>query len=110
MLSVAGKADENGRYKISPNPGIRFGVTAYPPDGTPYLARQVEPIEWKTGDRLREVDVNLPRGVLVRGQVLDGDTGVPVARASVQYHPESGEGFEQVGECPDRMARYPLDR
>ena len=39
-LWLAGKADEEGRYKISANPGIRFGVIAYPPDGVPYLARK----------------------------------------------------------------------
>ena len=40
MISVGGRAGENGRYRISPYPGIRFGVTAYPPDGTPYLVRR----------------------------------------------------------------------
>ena len=79
MMSVAGQADEKGQYKISPNPGIRFGVTAYPPDGTPYLARELEPIDWKSGDRSREVDVKLPRGVLVRGQVLEA--GLPTNRS-----------------------------
>ena len=39
MSSVPGRADEQGRYRISPHPGVRFGVTAYPPDGVPYLAR-----------------------------------------------------------------------
>ena len=87
-MSVAGKADEKGQYKISPNPGIRFGVTAYPPDGSPYLARELEPIDWKSGDRSREVDVKLPRGVLVRGQVLEQGSNKPIVGASVQYHAE----------------------
>ncbi len=39
MVSVGGQADEQGRYRISPHPGIRFGINVYPPDGTPYLSR-----------------------------------------------------------------------
>ena len=92
MTSVAGRADEQGKYRISPNPGIRFGINAYAPDGTPYLARRTpssETIEWQAGVRVKQVDIKLPRGVLVRGTVLDAATKTPVAGASVQYHPES---------------------
>ena len=92
MVSVAGKADENGRYRISPRPGIRFGVNAYPPDGVPYLARESRPsdgIRWNAGDRVKQVDVKLRRGVLVRGTIIEAGTDEPVAGASIQYHPES---------------------
>ena len=89
MASVAGKADDQGRYRVSPNPGIRFGVTAYPPPGRPYLVRTIEQIAWKAGDKSQEVDVRLPRGVLVRGEVVEKSNGEPVAGASVQYIPES---------------------
>ena len=91
MLSVHGKADAEGRYRISPNPGIRFGVTAYPPDGVPYLARQTplsEAIHWESGDRVKQVDMTLPRGVLIRGKVVESGTDAPVADASIQYVPE----------------------
>ena len=94
-MSVAGQADEKGQYKINPNPGIRFGVTAYPPDGTPYLARELEPIDWKSGDRSRAVDVKLPRGVLVRGQVLEQGFDAPIVGASIQYHPEDAKNAKQ---------------
>jgi beta-lactamase regulating signal transducer with metallopeptidase domain/protocatechuate 3,4-dioxygenase beta subunit len=89
MTSVGGRADGAGRYRISPNPGIRFGVNAYPPDGAPYLVRSVEPIEWHGGDKSREVNVQLPRGVMVQGLVIEAGTKKPVAGASVQYVPES---------------------
>ncbi|MEN1678504.1 MAG: M56 family metallopeptidase [Planctomycetota bacterium] len=93
MVSVAGKADAEGRYRISPKPGIRFGVTAYPPDGQPYLARKTpngpESIRWREGDASRQVDVSLPRGVLVRGKVVEAGSGDPVAGASIQYRPET---------------------
>ncbi len=88
MSSVTGQADAQGRYRISPNPGVRFGVTAYPPDGTPYLARSAAEVRWQGGEKSREVDVTLPRGVLVRGHVVESGTSKPVAGASVQYVPE----------------------
>lgn len=92
MVSVAGQADAEGRYRITPKPGIRFGVNAYPPEGVPYLARRTsrdKEIHWKAGDRVRTVDVELPRGVLVKGRVVEQGTGQPVAGASIQYIPES---------------------
>jgi beta-lactamase regulating signal transducer with metallopeptidase domain/uncharacterized GH25 family protein len=92
MVSVAGQADNKGRYRINPRPGIRFGLNVYPPDGVPYLAYQTpfsESIRWKSGERVKQVDLTLPRGVLVRGQVVEAGTGTPVAGATVQYFPES---------------------
>jgi beta-lactamase regulating signal transducer with metallopeptidase domain len=90
MVSVAGKADDKGRYRIIPKPGIRFGVTAYPPDGTPYLARQSaqDGIRWEAGDEVKEVNVTLPRGVLLKGKIVEAGTTTPVAGVSVQYIPE----------------------
>ena len=89
MISVAGKADSQGRYRVNPNPGVRFGVTAYPPDGAPYLVRRVTPIHWEDGATLKQVDVNLPRGVLVRGKVVETDNHEAVAGATIQYVPEA---------------------
>lgn len=89
MISVAGKSDAQGRYRINPNPGVRFGVTAYPPDGAPYLVRRVTSIHWEDGATLKQVDVNLPRGVLVRGKVVETDNGEAVAGATIQYVPET---------------------
>ncbi|WP_145112616.1 carboxypeptidase regulatory-like domain-containing protein [Botrimarina mediterranea] len=91
MVSVAGQADEKGRFRISPKSGVRFGINAYAPEGTPYLARQTpteKGIHWNDGDRVKQVDVTLPRGVLITGQVVEVGTGQPIADASVQYVPE----------------------
>ncbi len=91
MVSVPGRADAAGRYHISPHPGIRFGIIAYPPDGAAYLARQTplsDAIAWQTGDRVKQVDMKLPRGVLVRGTVVEAGSNAPVAGASIQYIPQ----------------------
>jgi protocatechuate 3,4-dioxygenase beta subunit len=85
MSSIAGKGDADGRYRISPQPGIRFGVTAFPPDGTAYLAREAPAVDWEDAATRKQVDVQLPRGVLVRGQIVESKSGSPVAGASIQY-------------------------
>ena len=82
------KADENGNYKLAPLPGIRFGVVAIPPKGQPYLAKKVDDIVWEDGGLKRTENVTVPKGVLVRGQILDGDSGKPVIGASITYLPE----------------------
>lgn len=91
MVSVETKTDGQGRYRIHPKPGIRFGVIAHAPSGTPYLASKTpfgKSIEWNAGDRVRNVDVALRRGVLVRGRVTAAGSNSPIANASVQYIPE----------------------
>jgi hypothetical protein len=63
----------------------------YPPDGVAYLARRTpfsETIRWEAGDRVKEVNMALPRGVLVRGKVVESGTDAPVVGASIQYLPE----------------------
>ncbi|HLA85463.1 MAG TPA: hypothetical protein VJL29_11770, partial [Thermoguttaceae bacterium] len=85
MYSLAGKADAEGRYRIAAYPGNRFGVTAYPPNGEPYLTRKVEDIVWEDDARTKNIYVALPRGVMVWGRVVDSTSGEPIAGATVQY-------------------------
>ena len=85
MLDNPGRADENGRYRISPRPGTTFVIWAYPPDHTPYFVRQMRFIPWKEAGQSKVVDVTLPRGVLVKGKVVEQGSDAPIAGASVQY-------------------------
>ena len=92
MKNADGHTDQNGRYRISAYPGLRFGIQAFAPKGAPYLNRNtpfLNGIEWKAGDRVREFDFELRRGVLVRGTITEKDSKIPVADAYVQYTPES---------------------
>jgi beta-lactamase regulating signal transducer with metallopeptidase domain len=92
MMLIAGSADENGHYRINPRPGIRFGLTAYPPEGVAYLGRQTPPgdsLRWAARERIKHVDLTLPRGVLVRGRIVEAGSETPVAQAAIQYAPES---------------------
>jgi hypothetical protein len=89
--SVAVPADAQGHYRVGAHPGDRFRISCYAPDRTPYLARQTpyeKSIEWQAGDRVKQVDLTLPRGVIVRGRVMEAGTNAPVAAASIQYLPE----------------------
>ena len=87
MMTVNGKANDQGRYRITPQSGIRFGVTAFPAKGEPYLAKTVSRIPWGAGLKSKTVDIALPRGVLIRGRVQDADTKAPIAGVNVQYKP-----------------------
>ena len=99
VTGVDGQADAEGRYRICPHPGVRFAIAVYPPDGTPYFGRKTPfPKEylWTPGDRVKRVDLKLPRGVLVRGTVTEAGTGAPVAGATVNYYPEIGNNRNAV--------------
>jgi beta-lactamase regulating signal transducer with metallopeptidase domain len=120
MMSVAGQADDKGHYRITPKPGIRFGLTAYPPGKVPYLAGTTpldQAIRWEGGERVKQVDLTLPRGVLVRGKVVEAASDVPVVGAAIQYLPETSNnrntsdailtGWQAI-ELTDKEGRFAL--
>jgi RNA polymerase sigma factor (sigma-70 family) len=85
-IGTDGRADANGRFRINPFPGSFFQVTAYAPDGAPYLTlRKI--IKWPGAIVKQVVEMKLPSGVLLRGQVTEAGSGARVAGASVQYEP-----------------------
>jgi hypothetical protein len=89
---VEAEADGQGRFKVSlfgprdyGNGPVRdIGVHAYPPPGEPYVNTFVG-IDFPRGVVRREVEVKLPRGVLVRGKVTEAGSGKPVAGAYVTH-------------------------
>jgi protocatechuate 3,4-dioxygenase beta subunit len=83
-LNMGGQADEQGRFRINPFPGDYFGITVYPPEGEPYLIRREE-FAWPKGKVKHQLNITVPRGVLVRGKVIEAPSGKPVAGASVQF-------------------------
>jgi beta-lactamase regulating signal transducer with metallopeptidase domain len=85
---MQGRTDAHGHFRLIPDPGVAFGITAYPPDRTPYLIR-TERLPWKAGMVEAHVQIDLPRGVLARGTVVEAGSGAPIANAAVQYIPES---------------------
>lgn len=89
MISVPGITDARGRYRINPYAGTRFGITAYPPAGVPYLIHEKRDITRKDDASVKQVDVALPRGVLLRGRVVESETKTAITGATIQYVPQS---------------------
>ncbi|WP_417376251.1 M56 family metallopeptidase [Gimesia maris] len=87
MVSVEGKTDAAGNFRLNPRPGVRFGIIAYPPQGTPYLTREVKDLRW-TPETSKNIEIKLDKVVLAEGFVRDAKTGQPLQGASVQYYPE----------------------
>jgi protocatechuate 3,4-dioxygenase beta subunit len=84
VLDVATGAD--GRFRL-PLPGREVvGLAVFAPEGTPYLG-VTHRVQWPQGAVKHEVEIRLPRGVLVRGKVTEAGTGKPVAGACVQFWP-----------------------
>jgi beta-lactamase regulating signal transducer with metallopeptidase domain len=88
MVSIEGKTDANGRFRLNPNPGVRFGIVAYPPKGSPYQLKRLNDLRWDSGSGPKSIEMRLAKGVLARGWVVDAKTGKPLKGASVQYHPD----------------------
>jgi RNA polymerase sigma factor (sigma-70 family) len=82
-VEVDGRVDADGRYRLRLPPGISYRVYAYPPEGAPYLTWQWN-LSWAEGESTRERTAALPRGVEVRGQVVEED-GKPIGGAAVLW-------------------------
>lgn len=89
MVSVEGKTDEAGRFRLNPHPGVRFGIIAYPPQGTPYQTKELKDLRWSPGAASKNIEIKLGKVALAAGTVIDAKTGQPLSGASVQYYPES---------------------
>jgi RNA polymerase sigma factor (sigma-70 family) len=90
MFGHDDRADEKGRFRINPSPGNYFHLSAYAPDGEPYLTVQKR-LTWPKAAVKQQVDLALPRGVLVRGRVTEEGTGKAVAKATVQFIPRRAD-------------------
>lgn len=108
---VEGSTDAQGRFRLSTTRGDQFALWAVPPDGTPYLIRRMRPIAWTESDREKQIDVTLPRGVLVRGTVVEADTGAAVAEALVRYVPEQANNPDHADDIfPEQSVSGPDGR
>jgi hypothetical protein len=83
---ITGRADERGRFRLNPFPGVSYAVTALAPTGEPYLSVRKELDRPSAAVKLT-LDIPLPRGVLVHGTVTEAPSGKPVAGAGVQFFP-----------------------
>lgn len=82
---ISGRTDAAGRFRINVPRCKRYEVLVYPPEGSPFTFRRIDVAA--TQDASQEVDVTLPRGVLVKGKVVESPSGRAVAGAIVEYRP-----------------------
>jgi hypothetical protein len=80
------RTDPLGRFRVVPYLGNELTVIAYPPAGEPYLLRARE-LTWPKAAVRQQVQLALPRGVLVRGMVTEASSGRPVGGATVEHEP-----------------------
>jgi hypothetical protein len=83
--STGFQTDDDGRFRANPPPGDHFIVYAYPPKGQPYLSI-LEEFDWPKGAVEHSVDLALPRGVVIRGNVTEQGSGKTVAGAQVMFN------------------------
>jgi RNA polymerase sigma factor (sigma-70 family) len=81
------RTDARGRFRINPYSGEFFDVRAHVPGGVPYLSTE-ERLRWPKGAAEHKLRIKLPRGVLVRGKVVDKTSGKPVEWVHVSFQPQ----------------------
>ena len=76
------------------------------PKASPTCPRDIE-FAWTKGAVKKEIDLTLPRGVLIRGKVTEEGTGRPVAGASVQFFADDAA---RETSSPARSRSWPAGR
>jgi hypothetical protein len=83
---VPGMTDLKGRFQLNQPVPDRFELQVSAPFGTPYLGKRFSVNHPQPGP-IDDLKLELPRGVLVRGQVVEQLSGRPVPHANVNYLP-----------------------
>jgi RNA polymerase sigma factor (sigma-70 family) len=78
------ETDGQGRFRANPRVGDQYSLTVFAPENEPYLTASKE-FAWPKGALEKTVDLALPRGVHVRGKVLEEVSGKPIAGARISY-------------------------
>jgi protocatechuate 3,4-dioxygenase beta subunit len=86
------ETDAEGRARVNSWMADRsYNITAYPPEGEPYLVARRR-IEWPKGALEQSIDIDLPQGVPIHGKVTEEGSGKPVAGAMVEFAARGGRG------------------
>jgi len=100
---------EDGRYKLAGLPGGTYNVMIYDaPEGL--TAAALEGVTVKSGEHLRDADIELTPGGLVQGTVTEAETDQAIAGAHIGAHgparPESSAAIQSA--TADEAGRYTL--
>lgn len=92
IRDVLSQTDAEGRFRIAGMPkGKRNEIVALPNDDQPYLMRRIV-VPDDPGAGPVTVDIELHRGIWIKGRVLDKATGKP-ALARLHYYPFRNNAF-----------------
>ncbi len=84
-IRIGGRTDAEGRFRVNVPRCESHEVLVYPPEGSPFAFRRV--VTAATQGVSQQIDVILPRGVLVKGRVVESPSGRAVAGAILEYRP-----------------------
>jgi RNA polymerase sigma factor (sigma-70 family) len=82
------RADIDGRFKVHLPSANQYRLDVFPPAGRGCLALTRQ-IRWDHGTTGRQEEFRLPRGIELRGRVIEAEGGKPVAGAYAYFLPHS---------------------
>jgi RNA polymerase sigma factor (sigma-70 family) len=82
------RTNVDGRFQMPLGRTGAVTLEVVPAEGEPYLPI-FHRVEWPKGAVKHQVEIRLPRGVLVSGKVTEAASGKPVAGACVQFWPRN---------------------
>lgn len=78
------RTNASGVFRVHLPVADSYRVEAFAADGAPFLGI-AQDVPWPADAARRDVELTLPRGILVRGVVTDAESGMPVPGAYVQF-------------------------
>ncbi|HKB05670.1 MAG TPA: sigma-70 family RNA polymerase sigma factor [Gemmataceae bacterium] len=102
---VRAQTDEKGEFRVRPFPGERLEIYVYPAHDQPYLAVR-HFLKWPADAAEHKFDLAVPRGIALRGKVVEMGTDRPVAGAAVTYQWAYTNNPFRVPARPDVEWRY----
>jgi beta-lactamase regulating signal transducer with metallopeptidase domain/protocatechuate 3,4-dioxygenase beta subunit len=89
-MPVWTRTDADGRYRVADRDGQMYFVKAIPSAGSGYLTAEQNGLNWPLGAAELRVNLALRRGLVLRGKVVDEDSGRPIPGCGVVYQPKRG--------------------
>jgi RNA polymerase sigma factor (sigma-70 family) len=89
-LATRFRADDHGQFRINPDPGDTFVLTAQSAEAAPYLA-VTKSVNWPKGAVEQSVELALDRGIAIEGRVTEEGSGKPVAGAIARFTPSESD-------------------
>jgi protocatechuate 3,4-dioxygenase beta subunit len=97
--SAYGQTDEQGRYRFNCHLARSYSMDVYPPPESGYLNADADFLAEPSDAKSMVRNFRLQRGKIIRGRVLDSETGDPIRGASVIFLPVVHGELLDAGDC-----------